>query len=76
MKNLIDTLNQQWSDMELLDAKISALENFIETMTRVGEKLITAEKDLVSLRSEKTELSGKLLSTSSQITKLLYDGNI
>jgi hypothetical protein len=76
MKNLIDTLNQQWSDMEILDAKISALENFIETMTRVGEKLITAEKDLVSLRAEKTELSGKLLSTSSQITKLLYDGNI
>jgi hypothetical protein len=74
MKHLIDTLNQQWSDMELLDAKISALENFIETMTRVGEKLITAEKDLVSLRAEKTELSGKLLSTSSQITKILYDG--
>jgi len=74
MKHLIDTLNQQWIDMELLDAKISALENFIETMTRVGEKLITAEKDLVSLRAEKTELSGKLLSTSSQITKLLYDG--
>jgi prefoldin subunit 5 len=74
MKELIEKLNSDYSQLEFINHRIDAIEEMIASMTKIGEKLISVEKDLITRREEKKHILDTMLSTSSKITKYLYDG--
>ena len=74
MKELIEKLNSDYSQLEFINHRIDAIEEMIASMTKIGEKLISVEKDLIARREEKKHILDTMLSTSSKITKYLYDG--
>lgn len=74
MKELIEKLNSDYSQLEFINHRIDAIEEMIASMTKIGQKLISVEKYLITRREEKKHILDTMLSTSSKITKYLYDG--
>lgn len=76
MKELINKLNSQMFNLESIESRLSAINNFIDTMAELGENIDAANNTKTDILHEKAELISEMLSTSSQITKLLYDGAV
>jgi hypothetical protein len=74
MKNLIDRLMKDYSDLTFIQYRIKATEMLSETLDNIDERRDRIQADLFYLREEKKQILDTMLSTSSQITKQLYDG--
>ncbi len=76
MKELIEQLNSQMFQLASIDARLRGVISFIETMAELGENIDAANNTKTDILHEKAELISEMLSTSSQITKTLYDGAV
>jgi len=74
MKNLIDRLMKDYSDLTFIQYRIKATEMLFESLANIDERRDRIQADLFYLREEKKQILDTMLSTSSQITKQLYDG--
>lgn len=74
MKELIDKLMKDYSDLTFIQYRIKATEMLSETLDNIDERRDRIQADLFYLREEKKQILDTMLSTSSQITKQLYDG--
>ena len=74
MKNLIDKLMKDYSDLTFIQYRINATEKLFESLSNIEEQRDRIQADLFYLREEKKQILDTMLSTSSQITKQLYDG--
>ena len=76
MKELIVKLNADYTALEFIQYRIDAAILMAISLDNIGEKSERINFVLSELNEEKKQILDTMLSTSSQITKLLYDGNI
>ena len=76
MKELIVKLNADYSALEFIQYRIDAAENMAKSLEKIEEPSIRINYLLHDLKEQKKQILDTMLSTSSQITKYLYDGNI